>query len=131
MESLTIKKIVSDHFGVPIEQMESKTRVNEIVVARQFAMALIKENTHLSLKAIGGLFGKRDHSTVIHALECVVNMKEETDPKYLRDWIQIKEKLFPGSLEQRLMELENKLNKMERTMKKKIEVGNWEKRISA
>lgn len=83
METL-IKKIVSDHFNVSIELLESRTRVREIAIARQFSMALTKKFTFLSLSSIGKLYN-RDHTTVIHALQCVSDMRD-TQRVHVINW---------------------------------------------
>jgi chromosomal replication initiator protein len=49
----------------------SKKRTKELTVPRQVAMYLIRELLDLSLVEIGNLFGGRDHSTVIHAVNKV------------------------------------------------------------
>jgi chromosomal replication initiator protein len=64
----SIKQIVSNYYGIPIDVMESKLRKHEVALARQMAMYLAKHLTQLSLKSIGINFGGRDHSTVIHAI---------------------------------------------------------------
>jgi len=68
-----IKDIVSEHFGIDIEDMESNSRKHEIALARQMAMYLAKNLTRLSLKNIGAAFGGRDHSTVLHSLKTIDN----------------------------------------------------------
>jgi chromosomal replication initiator protein len=62
---------VTEFFNIKITDIKGKTRLREVVVPRQIAMFLCKENTQLSLKAIGYHFGGRDHSTVIHAIQTV------------------------------------------------------------
>lgn len=64
-----IKKVTAEHFGIPIDDMNSKTRTKDIVIARQVAMFLTRDLTGLSLPKIGESFGGRDHTTVIHACE--------------------------------------------------------------
>ncbi|OPZ73438.1 MAG: Chromosomal replication initiator protein DnaA [bacterium ADurb.Bin478] len=66
-----IQKITADHFGFPDDLMRAKTRKKEISQARQIAMYLSKILTDSSLKTIGLHFGGRDHSTVIHAIQCM------------------------------------------------------------
>ncbi len=66
-----IQKITADHFGIPDDLMRAKTRKKEISQARQIAMYLSKLLTDSSLKTIGLHFGGRDHSTVIHAIQCM------------------------------------------------------------
>lgn len=70
LESIT--KAVSAYFRLQPEQVKSKKKTADIVRARQIAMYLCRKHTKSSLKAIGEAFGGRDHSTVIHALEVVV-----------------------------------------------------------
>jgi len=65
-----IQKMTADHFGFPDDLMRAKTRKKEIAQARQIAMYLCKNLTDSSLKTIGLHFGGRDHSTVIHAINC-------------------------------------------------------------
>ncbi|MGC8653644.1 MAG: chromosomal replication initiator protein DnaA [Candidatus Kryptoniota bacterium] len=66
-----ILRAVADVFDVSEEQMRGKTRKQEVVIARQTAMYIIKEMTKLPLKAIGSYFGGRDHSTVIYACQVI------------------------------------------------------------
>ncbi|WP_338764719.1 chromosomal replication initiator protein DnaA [Bernardetia sp. ABR2-2B] len=83
-----IEEIVAAFFQVTLEQLKGKTRKKEIAVARQFAMYLTKEYTDLPLKAIGWHFGKRDHSTVIHACK-VVPLKMEKEESYKKTFDEI------------------------------------------
>lgn len=69
-----IQKTVADYFKVSLEQMKSKVKKREFVIPRQVAMYFCKRYTQLTLALIGGNFGGRDHSTVIHALESVEDM---------------------------------------------------------
>ncbi|AFM02513.1 chromosomal replication initiator protein DnaA [Bernardetia litoralis DSM 6794] len=83
-----IEEIVAAFFQVTLEQLKGKTRKKEIAIARQFAMYLTKEYTDLPLKAIGWHFGKRDHSTVIHACK-VVPLKMEKEESYKKTFDEI------------------------------------------
>jgi len=71
-----IKQLVAKHFNVPVEKLHSKTRLREVVMARQLSMYLAKNYTNSSLKAIGDSFGGRDHSTVIHSLKTVQDIMD-------------------------------------------------------
>lgn len=68
-----IKEAVSNQMKISIELMESKSRKQEIALARQIAMFLAKKFTSLSLKSIGASFGNRDHSTVLHSCQAIEN----------------------------------------------------------
>jgi chromosomal replication initiator protein len=63
-----IREQVAAEWGVSVEGLMSKRRTKELTVPRQVAMYLIRDLLDLSLVEIGNLFGGRDHSTVIHAV---------------------------------------------------------------
>jgi chromosomal replication initiator protein len=62
-----IQQAVAETYGVPVEKMKARGRASQIAHARQVAMFLARELTHLSLAQIGEQFGGRDHTTVLHA----------------------------------------------------------------
>jgi chromosomal replication initiator protein len=66
-----IRERVAAEFGVSVDGLSSKRRTKELTVPRQVAMYLIRELLDLSLVEVGNLFGGRDHSTVIHAINKV------------------------------------------------------------
>jgi chromosomal replication initiator protein len=63
----TVLEVVSDHFGVRLQDLLSRKRSRSISHPRQIAMYLARKLTPLSLEEIGMHFGGRDHSTVLHA----------------------------------------------------------------
>jgi len=83
---LTIEAIqqqVAAHFGLTAQLLIGKTRKKEVVTARQVSMYLAKQLTQNPLKTIGLHFGNRDHSTVIHAINTVVE-KSQNDTSYAK-----------------------------------------------
>ena len=75
-----IQQRVAAEWGVTVEGLQSKTRTKNLTVPRQVAMYLAREVLGLQLVEIGQAFGGRDHSTVIHSLERVVDtMKESSE----------------------------------------------------
>lgn len=64
-----ILRVVIDHFGSRLADLQSKRRTQSIVYPRQVAMFLARSMTDLSLEEIGGHFGGRDHSTVVYAVD--------------------------------------------------------------
>lgn len=64
-----IMEVVADHYAIKIAEMKSKRRTRNITFPRQIAMYLARELTDGSLPEIGDIFGGRDHTTVIHAVE--------------------------------------------------------------
>lgn len=71
-----IKQLVAKHFELPIDKLHGKTRLREVVIARQLSMYLAKTYTNSSLKTIGDSFGGRDHSTVLYSLKAVQDMMD-------------------------------------------------------
>ncbi|MEO5703690.1 MAG: chromosomal replication initiator protein DnaA [Candidatus Limnocylindrales bacterium] len=64
-----IVKAVSDYYGVGLDALKGQKRDKAIVVPRQIAMFLMREETDVSLMRIGAELGNRDHSTVLHACD--------------------------------------------------------------
>jgi chromosomal replication initiator protein len=64
-----IQKAVADYFKINPEELKTKKRVKNVVVPRQVAMYLSRELTSMSLPEIGGAFGGKDHTTVLHAFK--------------------------------------------------------------
>ncbi|MDH3308123.1 MAG: chromosomal replication initiator protein DnaA [Acidimicrobiia bacterium] len=58
-------------FGFSTEEVCGPSRRAPLVRARQIGMYLVREHTNLSLPKIGALFGNRDHTTVMYAIEKV------------------------------------------------------------
>jgi len=71
---MTIEHIVdavTDFFDVPLSHLQSKKRQRSIALPRQVCMYLAREHTRYSLEEIGGYFGGRDHSTVLHSVRTI------------------------------------------------------------
>lgn len=75
----SIQRKVCDYFKLTPVELISKSRTKEIANARQICMYLTRELTSMSLPKIGESFGKRDHSTVMHACD-KIKEKIKTDP---------------------------------------------------
>ena len=94
-----IQKLVADYFKVPVETLNGKTRKRSIVIARQLSMYLAKNMTDRSLKALGEVFGGRDHSTVIYSCRTVQDLME-TDP-FFKETVSDLEKKIRMSLSEK------------------------------
>ena len=69
-----IQQAVAETYGVPVEKMKARGRASQIALARQVAMYLARDLTHLSLNQIGEHFGGRDHTTVLHAQRKIADL---------------------------------------------------------
>lgn len=70
-----IQRSVCAHFRLDKSDMVSKRRLRSVARPRQIAMYLAKELTPRSYPEIGRRFGGRDHSTVIHAVRVIENLR--------------------------------------------------------
>lgn len=66
-----ICKVVCQYYALPIEDINSKSRKQEVSEARQVAMYLARNHTDSPLSTIGETIGKRNHATVIHACKTI------------------------------------------------------------
>ena len=71
-----IQKVCAAHFRIDVSEMRSKRRARAVARPRQVAMYLAKKMTPRSLPEIGRIFGGRDHSTVIHAVRTIEQLRE-------------------------------------------------------
>ena len=95
---VTAKKVIemiSTQYGVSVTDMKSKKRQKKIVETRQIAMYLLKNNDELdlSLTAIGGLFGGKDHSTVISSIR-KIDKKTKEDAMFKKEIEALNKKIF-------------------------------------
>jgi chromosomal replication initiator protein len=74
-----IQEKVSGFFGIQGSDMKTKKRSRAVAYPRQLAMYLAREMTNYSLPDIGGFFGGRDHSTVLHACDKINKELRESD----------------------------------------------------
>jgi chromosomal replication initiator protein len=79
-----IQKRVAEHFTIRQSEMTSERRARAVARPRQIAMYLAKQLTSRSLPEIGRKFGGRDHTTVLHAVRKIEELKE-TDASLAED----------------------------------------------
>ena len=70
-----IQKRVAEHYNIRLADMHSARRARAVARPRQVAMYLAKQLTSRSLPEIGRKFGGRDHTTVMHAVRKVEELK--------------------------------------------------------
>lgn len=78
-----IQKTVANYYRIKVSDLKMKSRKATLVRARQIAMAVTKQLTNLSLPDIGDSF-ERDHTTVLHAIKKVDELKK-SDPRVRED----------------------------------------------
>ena len=80
-----IQRVVSEYFRIPLKEIVGPKRTRIYARPRQLAMGLARELTGDSFPEIGMAFGGRDHSTVMHACEKVLSLREQ-DPIFNEDY---------------------------------------------
>ena len=72
-----IQKFVADYYQLKLTELKSRNNSKSVAMPRQVAMYLCKSLTHASLPEIGRSFGGKHHSTVIHSIKKVEEMRKK------------------------------------------------------
>jgi chromosomal replication initiator protein len=72
-----IQKFVADYYQLKLAELKSRNNSKSVAMPRQVAMYLCKSLTHASLPEIGRSFGGKHHSTVIHSIKKVEEMRKK------------------------------------------------------
>jgi chromosomal replication initiator protein len=88
-----IVETVARYYGIPLDQIKGKARDKQVVLPRQIAMYLMREETEAPLLRIGEALGGRDHSTVLHGCEKIEREMAENDD-FRRDVGALRELLY-------------------------------------
>jgi chromosomal replication initiator protein len=88
-----IVEAVAKYYGVPVGELKGKARDKQVVLPRQIAMYLMREETEAPLLRIGEALGGRDHSTVLHGCEKIEREMAENDD-FRRDVGALREMLY-------------------------------------
>jgi chromosomal replication initiator protein len=89
-----IQKRVAEHYNVRVADMHSARRARAVARPRQVAMFLSKQLTTRSLPEIGRKFGGRDHTTVMHAVRKIEELKA-TDNGFAED-VELLRRMLEG-----------------------------------
>ena len=87
-----ILDVVTKYYNVRLSDLQSKKRFKSIAFPRQVCMFLARRHTRYSLEEIGGYFGGRDHTTVLHAVR-TVDADTKSDKEVAEQLTQIEAQL--------------------------------------
>jgi chromosomal replication initiator protein len=73
-----IQKHVADYYHLKLHELKSRNNSKSVAMPRQVAMYVCKSLTHASLPEIGRSFGGKHHSTVIHSIKKVEEMRKKS-----------------------------------------------------
>ncbi len=75
----SIVKAVAEKFSMQPPQLKMKSNTQQIAYPRQIAMYLVKELTHASLPEIGRYFGGKHHTTVLHSVQKIDDLRQRDE----------------------------------------------------
>ncbi len=85
----TILNLVTQTFDTTIKDLCGRRRKKEIVIPRQMAMFLLRNEIGMNLEDIGRILGGRDHTTVMHGCEKISSEIDENHNNYLKSQLRI------------------------------------------
>jgi chromosomal replication initiator protein len=88
-----VLQLVSDAFGISVEQILARDRSRQVALPRQIAMYLLREESQISLPQIGEVLGGRDHTTVMYGCDKVADLLE-SDDRLRRQVVDIRDQLY-------------------------------------
>lgn len=89
----TIKDVVAKTYGVTKADLESPCRKRCYALPRQYAMYLSRKLTECSYPQIGGMFGRRDHTTVLFAYK-KIHKQIEKDEVFAEELRQLEQQIL-------------------------------------
>ncbi len=75
----SIVRAVAERFSMQPAQIKMKSNTRQIAYPRQIAMYLAKDLTHASLPEIGRYFGGKHHTTVLHSVQKIEELRQRDD----------------------------------------------------
>jgi len=74
-----IQKAIADHYKMRSQDLKAKNNSRSVAVPRQVAMYLCKKLTGVSLPQIGREFGNKHHTTVLHSINKIEQLRREDE----------------------------------------------------
>jgi chromosomal replication initiator protein len=72
-----IQKVIADHFKMRVPDLKSKNNSKSVAMPRQICMYLCKKLTGASLPQLGREFGDKHHTTVLHSINKIEDMRQQ------------------------------------------------------
>ena len=93
LSSKQVIERISKHFQIPIEDLLGPKRDKDVVIPRQVAMYMLRNELHLSFPKIARELGRKDHTTAIHSVE-KIEQELNFDSNMRQHISEIKERLY-------------------------------------
>ncbi len=96
---MEVIKAVCDYYSVQLKDVRGPRRNKDLVACRQLAMYILRFDLKLPLTEVGGFFGNRDHTTVMHSVDKMTLVLNDSESLRL-DLSQVRKNLqsFGGKL---------------------------------
>jgi chromosomal replication initiator protein len=91
-----IIEAVTAYYGVKLSDLQSRRRHKSVTEPRQVCMWLARKRTRFSLEEIGGYFGGRDHTTVMHSIR-TVDGKSKKDEDFAKQVTHLDDQVSQGA----------------------------------
>lgn len=88
-----VVEIVARYFSTPVSEITGKHRQANLVLPRQIAMYILRNNFNISLTVIANIFNKADHTSVIYSVN-KIKAQIKTSPKTRVEIGEISERIF-------------------------------------
>jgi chromosomal replication initiator protein len=96
LDVAAIQRAVANHFGIRLQEMLGNGRHQNLVLPRQIAMFLTRNMLDLTNMEIAGEYGRKDHTTVMHAIKKIQGLMSD-DASTLETIRELRRKLEQGS----------------------------------
>lgn len=90
-----IERIICAEFRISPEDLHKRSRRRDYVLTRACIWYLLKKQYLVTLRALGNIYGKYDHTTVIHGIQTIENLIA-TNERYARVIYDLTQKSFKG-----------------------------------
>ena len=87
-----IMRVVSEYYGLTLEELTSKSRLRKRVLARHICSSLILKRTSFTLAEVAKMLGAKDHTTAIHSRKVLQDLLD-TDENLKKEFLIITNKI--------------------------------------
>lgn len=103
VRAIFILNCVAEVYNIGVNKLMWKRRFKEIVIPRHAAIYLIRNDTHMTLKSIGEIFGLVDHATIINSIQNTIDLLA-TDDEFRNKFKLITFKIYENETERKQFE---------------------------
>lgn len=84
-----VQNITANYYNIKIDKMNSKSRLRDVLFARQIGFYILHKYYRVIYKDIAAAYGGRHHSTILHSVRLIEGFISIKDPKTCNDLNEI------------------------------------------